>query len=163
LCASHPMTGCMRPPMWSQRTRRRVRERFHRFTAQNRSREPFANPQSDVSCCRVSRRQPGTAVRCVVRWSGRIAMGVYRKRPSFRPHRCSRICSCESLQEPQRATENNEAAATDSVQSICDHQVSTAFNRLWNPVRDQGVGGSNPLSPTIFLYPFRSRIQMLDP
>ena len=24
------------------------------------------------------------------------------------------------------------------------------FNRLWNLVRDQGVGGSNPLSPTNF-------------
>ncbi len=27
-------------------------------------------------------------------------------------------------------------------------QNSTDFNKVWNLVRDQGVGGSNPLSPT---------------
>jgi hypothetical protein len=30
------------------------------------------------------------------------------------------------------------------------HQISMGFNRPWNLVRDQGVGGSNPLSPTIY-------------
>jgi hypothetical protein len=29
-------------------------------------------------------------------------------------------------------------------------RISTSFNNRWNLVRDQGVGGSNPLSPTIY-------------
>src|ERR1039458_2629471 len=50
---------------------------------------------------------------------------------------CSRICSCQSLREPHEATEINKAAATGSIQSTCDHQISTAFSMPWNPVRDQ--------------------------
>jgi len=52
---------------------------------------------------------------------------------------CSRICSCQSLREPHETTENNKAAATGSVQSTCNHQISTGFNRLWRSVRDQGI------------------------
>jgi hypothetical protein len=50
---------------------------------------------------------------------------------------CSRICSGESLQEPHKATETNNAAAADSIESTCDQQISTDFNKLWNAVRDQ--------------------------
>jgi hypothetical protein len=34
-------------------------------------------------------------------------------------------------------------------QSVRNNKFSTSFNKDWNLVRDQGVGGSNPLSPTI--------------
>jgi hypothetical protein len=53
------------------------------------------------------------------------------------PLGCSRFCSCQSLREPHEATENNKAAATGSIQNTCNHQFSTAFNWLWNAVRDQ--------------------------
>jgi hypothetical protein len=33
-------------------------------------------------------------------------------------------------------------------QSLKEPQISVDFNKGWNVVRDQGVGGSNPLSPT---------------
>jgi hypothetical protein len=33
-------------------------------------------------------------------------------------------------------------------ESVGNQQNSTRFNKQWNLVRDQGVGGSNPLSPT---------------
>jgi hypothetical protein len=33
-------------------------------------------------------------------------------------------------------------------QSLCGLQISIEFNKRWNPVRDQGVGGSIPLSPS---------------
>jgi len=35
-------------------------------------------------------------------------------------------------------------------QSVRNPRISIDFNRVWNLVRDQGVGGSNPLSPTIY-------------
>ena len=36
-----------------------------------------------------------------------------------------------------------------SKQTPCELHISIAFNKSFNLVRDQGVGGSNPLSPTI--------------
>jgi hypothetical protein len=39
-------------------------------------------------------------------------------------------------------------AATHSTPITCGLQNSIQFNKDWNLVRDQGVGGSNPLSPT---------------
>jgi hypothetical protein len=39
-------------------------------------------------------------------------------------------------------------AATHSIPITCGLQNSVEFNKRWNLVRDQGVGGSNPLSPT---------------
>ncbi len=39
-------------------------------------------------------------------------------------------------------------AVSYSIKSAYFHQFSTDFNRRLNLVRDQGVGGSNPLSPT---------------
>jgi len=62
---------------------------------------------------------------------------------------CSRNCNCQSLQEPQTSTDFNDRHATGSISISYKPQTSTGFNSLWNLVRDQGVGGSNPLSPTI--------------
>src|SRR5664280_1849009 len=61
---------------------------------------------------------------------------------------CSRNCNCQSLQEPQTSTDFNDRHATGSISISYKPQLSTDFNNLWNLVRDQGVGGSNPLSPT---------------
>jgi hypothetical protein len=41
-------------------------------------------------------------------------------------------------------------AAAHSIESSYFHSISTNFNKLLNRVRDQGAGGSNPLSPTNF-------------
>jgi len=41
-------------------------------------------------------------------------------------------------------------AATHSTPITCDLRNSIEFNQCRNLVRDQGVGGSNPLSPTKF-------------
>jgi len=40
-------------------------------------------------------------------------------------------------------------SATDSIKSSYFHAISVDFNKCEKLVRDQGVGGSNPLSPTI--------------
>jgi len=40
-------------------------------------------------------------------------------------------------------------AATHSIESSYSHSISASFNKSLIVVRDQGVGGSNPLSPTI--------------
>ena len=42
--------------------------------------------------------------------------------------------------------------ATGSIAVILSQQNSTDFNKVRNLVRDQGVGGSNPLSPTNLLF-----------
>jgi hypothetical protein len=39
-------------------------------------------------------------------------------------------------------------AATHSIENTYFHSISMHFNRSKNLVRDQGVGGSNPLSAT---------------
>jgi hypothetical protein len=63
---------------------------------------------------------------------------------------CRRFCSYESLRLQQIATALNERFAPDSISINYEQQNSAAFDRKWNLVRDQGVGGSNPLSPTIY-------------
>jgi hypothetical protein len=45
-------------------------------------------------------------------------------------------------------------------QSLKAPRISTDSNTLWNLVRDQGVGGSNPLSPTIY---FQAVIRLPSP
>jgi hypothetical protein len=52
----------------------------------------------------------------------------------------------ENLTKLQRTTRRLQQVQFKALAII---KISTAFNRLWNAVRDQGVGGSNPLSPTI--------------
>lgn len=39
-------------------------------------------------------------------------------------------------------------SVTDSIEITWKQRDSTVFNKGWNLVPDQGVGGSNPLSPT---------------
>ena len=61
---------------------------------------------------------------------------------------CRRFCSCQSTRLQHRSTEFNKSAATGSTPITWNQQNSTDFNKVRNLVRDQGVGGSNPLSPT---------------
>jgi len=68
----------------------------------------------------------------------------------FTPNKCRRFCSCQSTRLQQRSTDFNKQAAIGSTAITWNQQNSTDFNRVWNLVRDQGVGGSNPLSPTNF-------------
>ncbi len=63
---------------------------------------------------------------------------------------CRRFCSGRSTEAQQRSTSHKAVAATPSVPITCGLQNSIVFNERWNLVRDQGVGGSNPLSPTNF-------------
>ena len=46
------------------------------------------------------------------------------------------------------STTRRGEAATHSIPITSGLQISIEFNKHWNLVRDQGVGGSNPLSPT---------------
>jgi hypothetical protein len=50
-------------------------------------------------------------------------------------------------------------AATRSIESSYFHSISTDFNKPQNPVRDHGVGGSNPLSPTNIF----NELRIIDP
>jgi hypothetical protein len=47
--------------------------------------------------------------------------------------------------------EANKETTSASKQSSWGHRISIGLNRVWKAVRDQGVGGSNPLSPTIYV------------
>jgi predicted nucleic acid-binding protein len=64
--------------------------------------------------------------------------------------RCSRICGGESIQNRSDSTAFKQQPATGSTPISYGQQNSTNLNKGWNLVRDQGVGGSNPLSPTNF-------------
>src|ERR1035437_5310659 len=69
--------------------------------------------------------------------------------PNFaNTYRCSRNRSGQSTLEPFRTTVFNTKAATHSIKITYFRSISTDFNKSSNLVRDQGVGGSNPLSPT---------------
>jgi len=61
---------------------------------------------------------------------------------------CSRNRSGQSTLEPSRTTAFNKLAATHSIENSYFHSISIDFNKSQNLVRDQGVGGSNPLSTT---------------
>jgi hypothetical protein len=61
---------------------------------------------------------------------------------------CSRICSCQSIREHCETTTFTIAAANHSITNRWKRSISTDFNSSLKLVRDQGVGGSNPLSPT---------------
>jgi hypothetical protein len=55
-----------------------------------------------------------------------------------------------AIKDQSHSTRSQSAAATRSISNVCDLRNSVEFNNCRNLVRDQGVGGSNPLSPTIF-------------
>jgi hypothetical protein len=61
---------------------------------------------------------------------------------------CRRFRSGQSTKVQQRSKRHRKEAATHSTSINCRRQNSIGFNKRWNLVRDQGVGGSNPLSPT---------------
>jgi len=60
---------------------------------------------------------------------------------------CRRFCCCQSLKEPGEFSFQREARNRFNI-NLLKPQNSTGFNNCWNLVRDQGVGGSNHLSPT---------------
>jgi len=60
---------------------------------------------------------------------------------------CRRFCCRQSLKEPGEFSFQREARNRFNI-NLLKPQNSTGFNNCWNLVRDQGVGGSNPLSPT---------------
>src|ERR1017187_3033292 len=92
-------------------------------------------------CCRKAGR------RAIVRASTAPSRPL---EPNFaNTYRCSRNRSGQSTLEPFRTTVFNTKAATHSIKITYFHSISTDFNQSSNLVRDQGVGGSNPLSPTI--------------
>src|SRR5258707_9735461 len=66
----------------------------------------------------------------------------------FTPLYRRRFCSGRSTKAQQRSTSNMAVAAKPSTRIASRLQNSVAFNNRLNLVRDQGVGGSNPLSPT---------------
>src|SRR6266436_7981364 len=66
----------------------------------------------------------------------------------LRLEKCRRFCSGRSTKAQQRATGCWMLNATRATPITCSLQNSIEFNKRWNLVRDQGVGGSNPLSPT---------------
>src|SRR5215470_17023759 len=59
---------------------------------------------------------------------------------------CRRFCSCESTRLQQHSIAFNEQPTSGSAAITWKPQNFTSFNSGWNLVRDQGVGGSNPLS-----------------
>src|ERR1035437_2848030 len=91
-------------------------------------------------CCRKAGR------RAIVRASTAPSRPI---EPNFaNTYRCSRNRSGQSTLEPFRTTVFNTKAATHSIKITYFRSISTDFNKSSNLVRDQGVGGSNPLSPT---------------
>jgi hypothetical protein len=69
--------------------------------------------------------------------------------PFVRSSNCRRFCSWKSTRVQQNSTWFHDQRTNDSMSITYKQQNPTNFNRLSNLVRDQGVGGSNPLSPTI--------------
>jgi hypothetical protein len=72
---------------------------------------------------------------------------------------CRRFCSCHCTSVQQRSTTSCSALPTSTTPIACDLHDSIGFNNRRNLVRDQGVGGSNPLSPTK-LFGFSSKIPL---
>ena len=68
--------------------------------------------------------------------------------PFIRLFRCSRFCSGLAYKDHPNSPDFNRQAAIGTIQVTSDHHVSTSFTKDLNLVRHQGVGGSNPLSPT---------------
>jgi hypothetical protein len=66
------------------------------------------------------------------------------------------FASVKAPKAQQRATTWQGVAATRSTTITWDLRNSGEFNNCWNLVRDQGVGGSNPLSPTNLFFPLET-------
>jgi len=90
--------------------------------------------------------------------SGKLQMIVARALPFQDIQQgCRRFCNAQDIEIQHGSIGFNASVVTDSISITCDPRKSTKFNNLWNLVRDQGVGGSNPLSPTIQFFPALSR------
>ena len=61
---------------------------------------------------------------------------------------CGRFCNGEITQVQQGSISSMASTASHSFATSYEPPKSIGFHSLWNLVRDQGVGGSNPLSPT---------------
>ena len=96
-----------------------------------------------TSCCEIQLADASTLA-----FRPLNCFAVYSSLPPIRFRECRRFCSSKSTRLQQRSTEINKEAATGSTTITWNQQKSTDFNKVWNLVRDQGVGGSNPLSPT---------------
>jgi hypothetical protein len=72
---------------------------------------------------------------------------------SARVAECRRFCYGRSINAQQRSTSHQGEAATHSIPITCVLQNSTQFNKCWNLVRDQGVGGFKGRAPSVKLRP----------
>jgi len=61
---------------------------------------------------------------------------------------CGQDCGGQNTRFQQGSPGFKYESATNSTAITSKHENPTDFNKPWNLVRDQGVGGSNPLSPT---------------
>ena len=64
---------------------------------------------------------------------------------------CSEIVVVESIQIQCVSTHINSREATDSISINCKLQISVDFNNVCHLPWAQGVAGSNPVAPTIYL------------
>jgi len=115
--------------------------------------QPFvAVPKLDASFTGMHVRSPdGRYYAFSKRAKSADTIPYLHTRNSRNPLRRRRFCSGQSIKAQPRATACRGEAATHSVSITCGLQNPIGFNKRWNLVRDQGVGGSNPLSPTNIL------------
>src|ERR1035437_311571 len=64
------------------------------------------------------------------------------------PH-CSRICSGQSIQEPQGSTGIGWHTVSNSIKSTYFHSISPGFHKCSDLLWEQRVGGSNPSAAMI--------------
>ena len=62
---------------------------------------------------------------------------------------CSRFCSCQSTQKPQRSTGFRPYTTNSSIKSTYLHPNTTKFNKRLDPFWEQRVVSSNLTAPTI--------------
>ena len=136
------------------------------FSRQSRSRKNYRCSENRTGLRKSFPQAPRHCTGRIGRGSTQNGARVARelsRRKGFTSSGCRRFCGGESLQKQQASTSSCEHAATDSIKISCDLQNSINFNKLRNRVRDQGVAGSNPVSPTIFfneIQPFPERLKI---
>src|SRR5260221_12008862 len=97
------------------------------------------------------------AVECCYKWGvqhystsrGDIPDNSPGRGAGVRPFDRRRSCSGWSITDQSSSTNPQRVAANPSTPITCDLQNPMEFNNSRNLVRDQEVGGSNRLSPTI--------------
>src|ERR1039458_166093 len=68
-------------------------------------------------------------------------------------HCCSRICSGQSIQKPQRATKIGKHTVSNSIKSTYSHSISPGFHKCSDLLREQRVGGSKACQPALARWP----------